>query len=130
MLRTTMPKLLLNLRNVPDDEIHEVLELMNERRIEVYQTPPGPLGITAGGIWLKDESDHPDARRALDVYQAERATKAREAYDQARREGRVETFWQSLRRQPLKIVVFIGLAVFILMVFFAPLIELRKAVGG
>jgi nitrogenase molybdenum-iron protein alpha/beta subunit len=125
-----VPKLLLNLRNVPDDESLEVLALMEEHRIEVYQTPPGPFGITAGGIWLKQVSDFDRARKLLDEYQAERARSARAEWEQARREGRAETLWQAIRRQPVKILVFTGLAVFILMVFFAPLIELRRAVGG
>lgn len=125
-----MPKLLLNLRHVPEDEASEVLALMDAHRIEVYQTPPGPFGITAGGIWLKREDDHPRARELMDVYQAERASKARADYAQARREGRAETLWQRIREQPLKTLVYIGFAIFILLVFFTPLLELRKAVGG
>lgn len=125
-----MPKLLLNLRHVPEDEASEVLALMGEHRIEVYQTPPGPFGITAGGIWLQSEADHPRARKLMDVYQAERASTARAEYEQARREGRAETLWQRIREQPVKTLVYVGFAVFILLVFFTPLLELRKAVGG
>lgn len=125
-----MPKLLLNLRHVPEDEANEVLAMMDEHRIETYQTPPGPFGITAGGIWLKSEDDHPRARKLMDAYQAERASRARAEYEQARREGRAETLWQTIRRQPVKTLAYLGLAVFILMVFFTPLLEIRKAVGG
>ncbi|MGD4884363.1 DUF6164 family protein, partial [Xanthomonas citri pv. citri] len=33
-----MAKLLLNLRNVPDDEADEVRALMREQRVQVYET--------------------------------------------------------------------------------------------
>ncbi len=121
-----MSKLLLNLRNVPEDEADEVLELMGRHAIECYQTPPGPLGITAGGIWLRERDDYPRARELMDDYQAERAKRARAEYEQAVREGRAETFWTAIRRHPLKTIAFIGLALFILMIFFAPMIELGR----
>ena len=122
-----MPRLLLNLRNVPDDEADEVLELMGQHAIECYQTPPGPLGITAGGIWLKERDDYPRARELMDEYQAERAKRARAEYDEAVREGRAEGLWTAIRRRPLRTLAFVGLALFILMIFFAPLIELGRA---
>lgn len=122
-----MPKLLINLRYVPDDEAEEVLELMDEHHIDCYQTPPGPFGITAGGIWLKDHDDHPRARELMDTYQAERARRARAEHEQARREGRAETLWTAARRHPLRTLVFFGLAVFILMIFFAPLVAFWRA---
>jgi hypothetical protein len=125
-----MPKLLLNLRHVPDDECEEVLALMDEHRIEVYQTPPGPFGITAGGIWLRQESDFARARKLLDEYQTERARSARAEWEQARREGRAETLWQAIRRRPGKTLFFLGLGLFILMIFFAPMLEIRRAIGG
>lgn len=124
-----MPRLLLNLRNVPEDESEEVLELMERHRIECYQTPPGPLGITAGGIWLKERDDFPRARELMDEYQAERARRVRAEYEEAAREGRVETLWTVIRRRPVRTLVFIGVAIFILMIFFAPMVALWQAVS-
>ncbi len=125
-----MPRLLLNLRNVPDDESEEVLELMARHHIECYQTPPGPLGITAGGIWLKERDDYPRARELMNEYQAERARRARADYDEALRAGRVETLWIAMRRRPVRTLLYIGLAVFILMIFFAPMVALWQAASG
>ncbi len=122
-----MPKLLLNLRNVPDDEAEAVSALMDEAGIECYTTPPGPFGVTAGGIWLRDAEDHPRARALMDDFQAERARVARVEHEQARREGRAETFWSSLRSHPVRSLVYLGLAVFILMIFFAPMLALWQA---
>lgn len=122
-----MPRLLLNLRNVPDDEADDVLELMQTHRIECYETPPGPLGITAGGIWLRHRDDWPRARALMDDYQAERARRVRAEHEQARREGRLPTLWSNLRRQPLKMLAFAAAAIVIVMFFFAPLVVLWRA---
>lgn len=119
-----MPRLLLNLRNVTEEEAHEVAELMDEHGIAHYATPPGPFGITAGGIWLRDPQDYPRARALMDDYQAQRSQRVRAELEQARREGRAETFWSTLRRHPLRTSIYLLVAVFILMIFFAPVIQL------
>ncbi len=122
----TMPKLLLNLRNVPEDEAEEVSALMAEHDIQCYQTPPGPFGITNGGIWLRQPEDYERARALMDEYQAERAMRAREAHEQVRREGRADTLWTLIRRNPIKSAIHLAAIVFILIVFFTPLIELGR----
>ena len=119
-----MPRLLLNLRHVPDDEIEEVTALMDEHSITIYRTPPGPFGITAGGLWLRDPDDEPAARELLDRYQAERLARARAEMARARQDGRADTVWSLARKNPLRTLVHLVLAIFILMVFFAPLLEL------
>ncbi|HET7415147.1 MAG TPA: DUF6164 family protein [Arthrobacter sp.] len=45
-----MPKLLLNLRNVPDDDADDVRALLDAERIAFHETAPSPWGIPAGGI--------------------------------------------------------------------------------
>lgn len=123
-----MPKLLLNLRHVGDDEAHEVAGLMDEHGIEHYSTPPGSFGISAGGIWLRHPQDYPRARALMDDYQARRSLRVRAELAQSRKEGRGETFWTTLYRRPMRTLVYLALAVFILMIFFAPVIELGR--GG
>jgi len=121
-----MPKLLLNLRQVPDDEADAVSALMAEHDIDCYQTPPGPFGITNGGIWLRHPEDYQRAKALMDDYQAERARRAREEHEQARREGRAETLWGLIRRNPVKSAIHLAAIIFILIVFFTPLIELGR----
>ncbi|TVQ36700.1 MAG: hypothetical protein EA370_07735 [Wenzhouxiangella sp.] len=121
-----MPRLLMNLRNVPEDEAEEVAALMASHAIEHYRTPAGPLGITAGGIWLRNEDDYPRARQLLDQYQDERLQRSRAELEQARREGRIETWWSLARRQPVRTVAYLLLAIFILMIFFAPVLQLGQ----
>ncbi|MEE4637281.1 MAG: DUF6164 family protein [Wenzhouxiangella sp.] len=122
-----MARQLLNLRHVSDEEAHEVAELMDEHGIEHYSTPPGSFGISAGGIWLKDPDDYPRARALMDEYQAARSLRVRAELEQARQEGRAETFWSVLRRHPVRTGLYLAAAGFILMIFFAPVIQLGRS---
>lgn len=94
-------KLLLNLRDVPDDEADEIRALLEERGIAFYETPPNRWGISAGGIWVRNEGDVPNARRLMVEYQAQRHEKARGEYRAAKREGKADTIWGSFRESPL-----------------------------
>ncbi|WP_454830430.1 DUF6164 family protein [Pseudoxanthomonas wuyuanensis] len=114
-----MSKLLLNLRNVPDDEAAEVRELLKRHDIAFYETQPSPWGISAGGIWLHEKTDLVRAKPLLDAYQAERATRARAEHAAALREGRAETFIGQLKRKPLHMLGLLAAAVFILLLTLA-----------
>ncbi|MBU6417533.1 MAG: hypothetical protein KJS83_10235, partial [Xanthomonadaceae bacterium] len=72
-----MSKLLLNLRNVPDDEADEVRAMLDAKRIAFYETAPSPWGISAGGIWVTEDADFADAKRAFDDYEQQRSARAR-----------------------------------------------------
>jgi non-ribosomal peptide synthetase component F len=95
-MMTAMAKLLFNLRNVPDDEAAEVRALLDEQQLDWYETQPGAFGISAAGLWLREEAQWPRARQALDAYQAQRQQRARE---QARNQPSPR-FADLLREQP------------------------------
>ena len=99
-----MAKLLLNLRNVPDDEAADVRAFLDAARIAHYDTRPSPFGISAGGSWVRDDEDVARARALMADYQRERAQRVREAHAQAVREGRAETFAGLFRAQPLRVL--------------------------
>lgn len=99
-----MAKLLLNLRNVPDDEAAEVRAFLDAARIAHYDTRPSPFGISHGGIWVRDDDDVAQARRLMADYQRERAQRVRAEHAQAVREGRVETFGDMFRARPLRML--------------------------
>lgn len=99
-----MAKLLLNLRHVPDDEAAEVRALLDEHRIEYYETRPSPWGISAGGIWLPDAQAHPRAKALLDGYQQLRGAQARAQRQAELAAGTAETFGSLLRRRPVFVV--------------------------
>ncbi|ABI57848.1 DUF6164 family protein [Alkalilimnicola ehrlichii MLHE-1] len=104
-----MAKRLMNLRNVPTDEADEVRDLLTREGIDFYETPPNRWGLSAGGIWLRDETQYTEARRLLDDYQRERQRRAREAYEQQRRDGTAETVTSLFLRNPLKVILYLGI---------------------
>lgn len=99
-----MAKLLLNLRNVPDDEADDVRHLLDAHAITYYETPPSMFGISAGGLWLPDAAMHPRAKALLDDYQRERGERARAQRRQELEAGSAETFATLVRRRPLFVI--------------------------
>jgi len=112
-----MAKLLLNLRNVPDDEADEVRDLLVTHAIDIYETKPSMWGVSAGGIWLANASQLAQAQRLLADYQVQRAATARAEREAAVREGRAATTWSNLRANPKQAVVaVVGIALMLAIV--------------
>ncbi len=95
-----MSKLLLNLRNVPEDEADEVRAWLKENAIGFYETQPSPWGISSGGIWIDDDSELPRAKTLMADYQAQRLLRAQADQAAARSDGSAETFMTLFRRRP------------------------------
>ena len=110
-----MAKLLLNLRNVPEDEADEVRAWLKENSIAFYETQPSPWSISGGGIWIEDDEQIIRAKALMADYQAQRAQQARVMRDEALRDGRAETFASLLQSRPLYVlgvlVAIIGIVV-------------------
>lgn len=102
-MMAAMSKLLLNLRHVPDDEVDEVRALLDAASIGYYETPPNRWGISAGGIWIRNDSDVPEAKRLMAEYQRYRQARARAEHAEALRNGTAHTFVDILRTQPLRV---------------------------
>lgn len=100
-----MSRLLLNLRNVPDDEADDVRAMLDEKRIAFYETTPSPWCVSAGGIWVTEDADFADAKRAFDDYEQQRSIRVRAEYAAAKRAGTAETFVNVLREDPLRVVM-------------------------
>ncbi|QDH70335.1 DUF6164 family protein [Marilutibacter alkalisoli] len=100
-----MAKLLLNLRNVPDDEADDVRAMLDAARIDFYETPPSMWGISAGGIYVREDEDVAQAKRLMADYQAQRRVRVRAEHEAAVRDGTSETFWSVLRAEPLRVVL-------------------------
>lgn len=121
-----MSKLLLNLRNVPDDEADDVRGFLDANRIDHYDTPPGPFGISAGGIWIRDTHDLPRAKQLMADYQRERLARVRAERAQAERDGTAETFADIARRQPMRVALSLVAIVLILGLMALPVILLGR----
>lgn len=100
-----MSRLLLNLRNVPDDEAADVRALLDAKHITYYETPPSFWGISFGGIWVTEDADFAEAKRALDDYEQQRSARVRAEYAAEKRAGTAETFIGILRADPLRVVL-------------------------
>ena len=100
-----MSKLLLNLRDVPDDEVDDVRAMLDAKQIAYYETPPSFWGISSGGIWVKEDADFAEAKRALDDYEQQRSVRVRAEYAAAKRAGTAETFLSVLRADPLRVAL-------------------------
>ncbi len=120
-----MSVLLMNLRNVPDDEADEVRAMLDAQRIAFYETRPSLWGVSAGGIWVTEDAAFADARRAMDDYQQQRSTRARAEYAAAKRAGTAATFLTMLRAEPERVVMSVLGILFVLGLMTLPFILLR-----
>lgn len=103
-----MGRLLLNRRNVPDEELLEVRELLQEHGIGYYETEPSRWMISFGGIWLRDESQAEEAKALLEEYQRQRAERERARYEAERAAGEHETLGHRFRRYPLRFIAMLA----------------------
>ncbi len=121
-----MAKLLLNLRYVPDDEAAEVRELLDRHGIACYETRPSRWGISAGGIWLRNNDDADRAGQLMADYQRTRQSRARAAFAEAQRAGEVPTLMELARQQPLRVVGLIAAIALVLAVSAIPFVLLLR----
>ena len=115
-----MGRLLLNLRNVPEDEHLEVRELLDAHGIPYYETPPNRWLISFGAIWLRDEGRGEEALALLRDYQKQRQDRERARYEVEYAQGRVNSAEQ-YRRHPLRYLlslVGIGVVLYLALVPF------------
>jgi hypothetical protein len=120
-----MSKLLLNLRNVPDDEADDVRAMLDANRIAFYETKPSLWGISAGGIFVTEDAQIVEAKRLMAGYQEQRGIRARAEYAAAVRDGTAETFWSVLRAEPARVLLTVLAIAFLLGLVALPVILLR-----
>ncbi len=92
-----MATLLLRLSNVPEDELVEVCQLLDEANIGHYQTTAGFWGAGLAGLWLADDNQFEETKALLNDYQQERYQRMHALP--------VESFCQRSFRQPLKLLL-------------------------
>lgn len=119
-----MAILLFRLNGVPEDEAADVRALLDEHRIEYYETESGRWGISLAAIWLKDESQLKRARELIDDYQQRRFASAREEYERRRSAGEVETLLGRALREPLRFLLYLAAILLILYLSLMPFLGL------
>ncbi len=121
-----MPELLFKLRNVPDDEIEEVRQLLNDHEINFYETHAGGWGISMPGIWLPDDHQFKEAKLLLEDYQRERARRMRALYEDLKREGKHQTTIGKIMENPVRFILLSIALLFILYISLSPFLNFGK----
>jgi len=118
-----MAVLLFSLRNVPDDEADAVRALLSENDIDFFETSAGNWGISAPGIWLKDSARYERAKELLEGFQQSWAKVQKEKYRQLAQNGEINTVFNHLKQNPLQVIVYIAIVLFILYVSINPYVN-------
>jgi hypothetical protein len=121
-----MPIKLFSLKNVPDDEVEEIRELLSGNEIDYYETPTSKWGISTAVIWLENEQQLKKASLLIEEYQTERAYRAREEYESLKREGKNETIADKIKQDPIKVIFYLSLVITILYLSIKPFIDIGK----
>lgn len=101
-----MATLLFKLNGVPDDEADAVRTLLEEARIEFYETSSGRWGISVAALWLPAEQDYDRARALIDDYQKERQRQFADLTP--------ESWAQRLKQRPAEVLL-AGLALLLIL---------------
>ena len=118
--------MLLNLRNVPEDEVLEVLQLLSEHDIEHYQVPPSAFMISAGSIWIKQDEDYEQARKLFDEFQLARAEQAQQDWHQQKAQGTQPGLLDALRNNPGQLLAYLTIAILIVLFMLTPVVQLLR----
>lgn len=109
-----MAILLFRLNNVPDDEAHEVRQLLQENTINFYETDAGFWRVGVDAIWLPDNTQEDFARALLKQYQQERTSSQQQEYAEREAKGEVFSVWQKLMAHPIRFLAMLIAIIFIL----------------
>ena len=119
---------LMNLRNVPDDELADIHALLDDHAIAYYETSAGTFGISLAALWLRDESQLEQVNTLLDEYARQRLATARAEFADLRNAGKTRTFADIARENPLRFVLYIVLVVAVVYFSVAPFVTATELV--
>jgi hypothetical protein len=105
-----MPVKIFSLKNVPDDELEEIRELLTEHKVDYYETPGGNWGVSMPAIWINDDNQSEQVKLLIDQYQQSRSARVREEYNKLKREGKHQTFIEKVVSDPIRSIIYILIA--------------------
>lgn len=118
--------MLMNLRNVPDDEAEAVLQMLEKNNIEHYQVPPSAFMISAGSIWVQHDEQHAKAKALFDELQRERAAQAQADWQRQKAQGTQPGLFDALLQNPGRFVAYIAIVLLIVMFMLTPVVQLFR----
>jgi len=119
-----MAHMLINLRQVPEDEQNEIRDLLDENEIIYYETNAGFWGIGTVAIWLSGDEQLALAKNLLAEYQQARSIRVRAEYEEAKKNGESRTLLSTFKAQPILFTLYLGLIVLLLSFFLMPFLSL------
>ncbi|MFK7854181.1 MAG: DUF6164 family protein [Granulosicoccus sp.] len=119
-----MSTLVFRLRNVPEEEAQSVRDLLDEHKLEWYETSAGNWGIAMPGIWVQDSSDAPKARSIINDYQQQHSERVRRDHESDLASGNVPTLTSRIQTQPFRMLGIVLFCLFILYVSINPFLQL------
>jgi hypothetical protein len=109
-----MAKLLFSLRNVPNEEASEVMELLKAHNLDFYETFAGNWGASTPALWIKNDEDYERASRLLYEYHQQRAISQQERYRDLKEKGLNKSLIGNILQRPFQFITYVAGVAFIL----------------
>jgi len=119
-----MAKLLFRLRNVPEEEAAAVRKMLDEHRVEYYETDAGNWGVSMPAIWINDDSRYAEYKILLENWQQEYTAIARSNYQQRKADGLEPSLSDRIKSRPVPSLLAIAFSIFIIYLMLGPLWQL------
>jgi len=119
-----MAAYLYSLRHVEDDEAEALRNRLEENGIDYYETPASHWGLSAAALWLRNKEDTELAKQILEDFQQAWSAQQQAQHAELKKAGQLPGFVDLLKQQPVKVIVYLGLAVFILYLSTKPFLSL------
>jgi len=116
----TMSALVFRLRNVPDDEADEVRSLLDQHRIDWYETTAGNWSIAMPALWVCNDEDLESARALINSYQAGRSKSERIEWQEQVDSGIAPTILDRIKARPLASLGTIAFCLFLVYAMINP----------
>ncbi|GMR06194.1 MAG: hypothetical protein BMS9Abin25_0778 [Gammaproteobacteria bacterium] len=117
---------LMSMRGVPDDELDDICVLFDKNAISYYVTPPGNLFISAGALWLDDESQLQQAHALLNSYQQQRSQRAQDEFAESRQKGEQAGIFDRIFENPVRFIGYLIILGFVLYISVMPFLDFGK----
>lgn len=121
-----MAALLFRLRNVPENEAVAVRQMLDEHRVDYYETDAGNWGISMPAIWINDDSRLVEYKALINDWQQSYATTARSEYLQRKADGLEPSLFERIKSRPVPSLLAIAFSIFIIYVMLGPMWRLFR----
>jgi len=116
-----MPQMVFRLNNVPESEVDLVRDLLETNNVDFYETDAGRWGISVAAFWVKEEAEFKKARQLIEDFQVDHRLKLAEAFKADQAAGRIPSFWQLLKANPIMYILYWVLILAVLAISTVPI---------